>query len=107
MEPFKCEFVPVNAIVALCIKNRQLVEYVWQLDRDYIASFKTENRHTWRTKGKLYRTHPMTKVLKELLRLQFNYTDSTIACGDVINRTMKIYGKHREKIFNATERAEI
>jgi hypothetical protein len=98
MEPFKCEYVPVSAIVSFITKHKALVSACFALHQEYVRLMRENKpRYVWYPAGKRYRCGPEAKLIIESLRLNFNYTDKTLQTKDVLSRVMYVYRDNFDK----------
>lgn len=98
MEPFKCDYVPESAVVSLIMKIPSAFEAVYILRQEYIYALRNLNRYEWIAGRKKYHSSKETIALIAMIRLHFNYMDSTLATRDFLSRFMRIYGNHRSAI---------
>jgi hypothetical protein len=99
MEPYKCEYVPVNDAVVFIMSIPDAFEKLYQILLEYRAAMpKIRSHYERQSYSKRIRCGPEAKAINAMLQLRFNYTDSYVNTGDCIWRYLMVYEDHRTKI---------
>jgi hypothetical protein len=94
--------VPEAAWVSLMLRMPTVFEAVYAHYLPYsvmCGQWFTHSRATRARALKRFIHGPESAALNAVIQLEFHYSENTIKNGDAINRAMRHYRKHRDKIL--------
>lgn len=98
--PYRCDYVPDNVILGMCLQYPKLSSLVFEQDfkkwltRSYEITCKNLPV-TERTRNRRkYQLSVASKKLQEIFQRKLNYEKSTYSSGHILHRAGKIYRNH-------------
>lgn len=88
--PFRCKFVPTNAVVLFCKRHPVMMQAM----HDRLGKYLLDKN--WRHTS--WRRSELIRAFSALAKLEFDYMDSTLAGGQIAYRFIRIYRKKVLKI---------